>query len=283
MTRSQELASRLVPGVSARRFTKRSVHRALLVRGRVLARAGRLPEPANLFAASSPKAGSQWAKALLDHPVVRARTRLVTLPQLDYQVWRPGRAFPLGTFVPGLYLSWEEYQRIPKPASARTFYVFRDPREVVVSAYYSATETHPRMPGETDERDRLRALPLDEALLYTIELMAGRLREMATWVEADDPAVACFRLEEINAAPEAQVPAILRHCGVTLTRVELETLLADTSRSSLQRRDLARRRPGSESHYRVRRTGFRELFDERHHRALDAVSPGLVGRLGYAP
>ena len=64
---------------------------------------------------------------------------------------------------------------------------------------------------------------------------------------------------------------------------ELEQVLRDTSREALQRQDLARRAPGADSHYRVQRQSFRELFRPEHYEALEEVVPGLVERLGYLP
>jgi hypothetical protein len=66
-----------------------------------------------------------------------------------------------------------------------------------------------------------------------------------------------------------------------LSDPELTQVLAETSREALQRKDLATRKPGSESHYRVRRQGFRELFGPEHYAAVEDVVPGLVTQLGY--
>src|SRR5690606_38184695 len=76
-----------------RNTVKYGVHGFARARGRVIDRAGRVPPIANIYTASSPKAGSQFMKALFDHPVVRSHTGLLTLPQLDYQQ-DPERGFP---------------------------------------------------------------------------------------------------------------------------------------------------------------------------------------------
>jgi hypothetical protein len=58
-------------------------------------------------------------------------------------------------------------------------------------------------------------------------------------------------------------------------------VLGETSREALQRKDLQFRRPGTESHYRVKRQTFRELFGPEHYAAVEQVVPGLVDKLGY--
>jgi hypothetical protein len=278
---AREWATRAVQWPPARNAIKHGVHAYAGVRGRRLERAGRLPAIVNIYAASSPKAGSQWMKALFDHPLVRGKSNLLTLPQLDYQQ-RLDRALPLATFVPGLYMSCPEYRRIPKPHEHRVVYMFRDPRELCVSGYYSAIGTHRWTNREVERfRAELREMPLDEALLALIRDGAPRLREVTTWVDVEDPNVAKFRLEDVSASPRDQVPRILDHCGVTLPAAELDTVLNDISRESLQTKDLAQRGEGSESHYRVNRKSFRELFTPEHHRAIEEIAPGLVERLGY--
>jgi hypothetical protein len=264
----------------ARVALKYGAHGGAHARGRLLQAGRRLPAVANVFAASCPKSGSQWIKALLHHPVVRRHTGLFTLPQLDYQKRRP-RPFPLGTFVPGLYLSYEEYRRLPKPESHRLVYIFRDPRDIVVSGYFSGLETHREMQGLEQRRERMRQMSVSEGLLFALEYGQGHLRDMATWVDVRDEHVRSWRLEDISAAPATRVPEILAHCGVRLSADELATVLADTSREALQRKDLQFRKPGAESHYRVKRQTFRELFGPEHYAAVERVVPGLVEKLGY--
>ena len=58
-------------------------------------------------------------------------------------------------------------------------------------------------------------------------------------------------------------------------------MLHDVSREALQARDLAQRDAGSESHYRVDRRSFRDVFTPEHHAALAQIVPGLAPRLGY--
>jgi hypothetical protein len=278
----REWATRVVQWNPARTAVKRGVHAYAAARGRRLQLTGRTPEIGNIFTASSPKAGSQWMKALFDHPVVRSHTGLFTLPQLDYQE-TPDKVFPAGTFVPGIYCSYEEYLQMPKPRSRRVVYMFRDPRDLVVSGYYSAVKTHRKVHRADVEavRDQIRALPFDEGLLLLIKDAAPRLREIESWVDVDDEDVATFRLEDVSANPREWVVQMLKHCGVTLSPAELETVLQDVSRESLQSRDLAQRKDDSESHYRVDRKTFRDVFRPEHYEALEEIVPGLAQRLGY--
>jgi hypothetical protein len=280
-TRARDAVITSVNWAPARNGIKHGAHAAARARGRYLAARGALPDVANVYAASCPKAGSQWIKALFDHPVVRSHTGLFTLPQLDY--WqRPLKAFPAGTFVPGLYLSYPAYSSIPKPHPYRTVYVFRDPRDIVVSGYFASFGAHPDMLGLAERREAMRSMSVEEGLLHSLRESAHHFRDMATWVDVPaDENLTIWRLEDISADPEGSVPKILAHCGVQLSDAELGQVLRETSRDELQRQDLARREPGADSHYRVERKSFRDLFRTEHYQALEDIVPGLVERLGY--
>jgi len=281
-TQLRTWATRTVSWGPARIQIKKRAHTYARARGAMLERGGRLPEIANIYAASSPKAGSQWMRALLDHPIVREHTGLFAIPQLDYRE-NPERGLPLGTFVPGLYVSYETYKRIPHRHQHRCVYMFRDPRDLVVSGYYSAVSSHQNtyVPAVEKQREEIRAMSQSDGLLYLIEVSADRLRDMATWVDVVDPNVAIFRLEEVSANARENVVRMLTHCGVDLSPAELESVLNDVSRDSLQKKDLANREAGAESHYRVNRTTYRDLFGPEHHAAIEKLMPGVIEKLGY--
>lgn len=273
--------TRRLTGTRTRAAVKRAAIRYAWYRGERLRKSGQLPEIPNIYAAMSPKGGSQWAKALLDHPIVRSHTGLFTLPQMVSGVPEDGRGFPLATSVAGVYTSYEDFVGMPKPDNYRLFYIFRDPRELVVSSYFSAMKTHMKMTPDLEAlRDELRGLSRDEGLLMAAELMTPRLQEMASWIGVDDPRIKMFRLDEIEADPQKTVQ-ILEHCGLALSESEMETVLNETNRGALQQRDLAHRSDKSESHYRRDRSTYRDLFTPEHYAAINAAAPQLAQRLGY--
>lgn len=280
----REWAAQVIQWNAARNAIKYGVVGFTHVRGRWYERTGKLPEIANIVTACLPKAGSQWMKALMDHPVVRAHSGLFTLPELDFRSYVDGRRpFPAGTFVPGFGWSYEDYLQIPKPLPQRVVYMFRDPRDMVVSGYYSAVKTHRKLNSSEleDYREKLRKMPFDDALLDIIASSRPLLRSAASWVEAEDESVAKFHLEEVARDPRPQVTRMLAHCGVELSENELDTVLREVSRDSLQARDLARRKDG-ESHYRVDQKTSRDVFKPEHHQALESEAPGLLAMMGYS-
>ncbi len=282
MSAVREWATNTLQWAPARNGTKYAVHALARARGISLERRGAVPDPGSIFAAGPQKAGSQWLKALFDHPLVRAHTGLMTLPQLDYQLSPPRRGFPAGTFVPGVYLSYPQFEALAQPHPVKVVYLSRDPRNMVVSGYWSAVKTHRRghLPEVEVLRDRLRTMSYEDGVLAIIESAQQIFRDMDTWVDVDDPRVARFRLEDVAQDQRSQVVAMLAHAGVTLSEEDLAQVLKDVDRGALQSKDLARRKDG-ESHYRVNQSGHEEVFSAVHHEAMNRVAPGLIERLGY--
>jgi hypothetical protein len=50
--------------------------------------------------------------------------------------------FPPRSIVTHLYVTYDTYLSIPKPEKYKTFFVMRDPRDLVVSWYFSAKYSH---------------------------------------------------------------------------------------------------------------------------------------------
>lgn len=251
------------------------------LRGAALAAGIGSPRPVrNIYAASPPKAGSQWMKALLDHPIVRQHSGLFTLPQTAY-VRQRRRGFPAGTFVPGVYLGYDQFSEIPQHGDYRVIYMFRDPLDLVVSGYFSATRTHRPMKGWEQVKEEMVRMPREEGVTYFIEQFEPRLREMASWVDLADDAVRTFRLEDVSAQPADSIRTILDHCAISLSDAELNSVVQDVSRGSLQQADLSHRKEGSESHYRVDRQTWSDVLTPDQVSAVEAIVPGLRKRLGY--
>lgn len=266
-----------------RNTVKRAVHVAARGRGAVIERRGDIPSPANIYAAGPQKAGSQWIKALFDHPLVREATGLFTLPQFDYQHNPPRRGFPVGTFIPGYYCSYEEFLAVPRKHDRKAIYLSRDPRTMVVSGYWSAVGSHPPLPSRELEqiRDELRRMPMDDALLRIIGMNKEFFETMDSWIGVDDPDVARFRLEDVATDDAGQVKAMFDHCDIHLSSSAFEQVLRETSRAALQAKDLAHRKPDTEGHYRSQPSDYREVFTAAHHAAFEQAAPGLIRRLGY--
>jgi hypothetical protein len=86
----------------------------------------------------------------------------------------------------------------------RGVHVVRDPRDVLVSAYFSHLKTHGTedWPDLIEHRQRLRALSKSDGLLAEMEFSAPFFEDMATW-DYDQPNVLELQMEQVTARPVA--------------------------------------------------------------------------------
>ena len=109
-------------------------------------------EVRNIYHCCVHKTGSQWIRKVFADPAVYRATGLRTYaygPRLDdgdgaaptRDLVRP--AVPRRRIVSPLYMPYDGFAALPKPEPWRAFFVMRDPRDVVVSWYFSSISSHP--------------------------------------------------------------------------------------------------------------------------------------------
>lgn len=87
------------------------------------------------------------------------------------------------TLVTPLYLTYQDFETIPKTGDYRAFFVIRDPRDLVVSQYFSKLYSHKRS-GEIDQvRQELGAINQEDGLARMIDHLAenGYWDRVRTW------------------------------------------------------------------------------------------------------
>jgi hypothetical protein len=91
----------------------------------------------------------------------------------------------------------------------RGFHVVRDPRDVLVSAYFSHKKTHSTAawPELEAHRDRLRSLSKRDGLLAELEFSAPFFEDMAGW-DYEQENVLELKMEAVTASPVASFLAI---------------------------------------------------------------------------
>ena len=236
----------------------------------------------NIYHCPIRKAASQWIQALfMDALVYRYSGLLPYVPR--YYTWRHPQPIPPGRAALSLYLSYKRFETLPKPENHRVFFVLRDPRDIVVSSYFSNRNSHTPMGDVLEVRKVLLEKPMKEGLLYVIGHLAKKrtfsgLRSWAT--AADSETTRLFRYEDLTG--ERQLDAVgdlMRHCGIVLPPAELQGLLA---RYSFARMKSDREVAAPTSHYRKGKPGdWQNYFDDDVHEAFEAAAGNLVDLLGY--
>lgn len=236
----------------------------------------------NLYLATVQKTGSQWMKAVFADRRIRAYTHLQAYPQRRYEWGEFVKRFPKQTFIPGLYISYDLYQEIEKPARYRTIYVLRDPRDITVSWYWSMLESHKLMGKVGSYRANLDKLDLEAGLHYAIDALTLKYAQMRTWaINRLDPKVLFVRLEEIEEEPVETLQRIFTFCGLSIPTSLTLRLASDYSKTNMRSRDLRFRSADSVSHYRSKRSKHQEMFTDSHREHFAGTAGNLIELLGY--
>jgi len=95
-----------------------------------------------------------------------------------------------------------DYKYVKQLRNYRGFHVVRDPRDIIVSAYFSHKHSHAThaWPELIAYREKLQAADQDEGLHMEIEFRKEQFEEMMSWPE-QDPNVLEFKMEDLTQNP----------------------------------------------------------------------------------
>ena len=249
----------------------------------------------NIFHCTTQKAGSHWISRILSDKRVYTYSSLIPF---NYEARLPGRLdprrlteriirypFPKKTLATPLYIDYKGYKGIPKPEKSRAIFVLRDPRDVVVSEYFSLRYSHGLIGDIPKIRRQLNALSEVEGLLYVLEFLHsyGTFTCQCSWREEGniDPEVLIVRFEDLMTDYGMPIwKAVFEHFDIQIPKPMLSQLLRDYSFESL-----SGRRRGVEdkfSHYRKGVHGdWKNYFSEQLTDRFKQLTGDLVVRLGY--
>ncbi|MEU7904987.1 sulfotransferase domain-containing protein [Actinoplanes sp. NPDC049118] len=236
----------------------------------------------NIYHCTMRKTASQWIKALFNDPAVYRYSGLLPYDPRPYR-WHPPLAFPPGRAVVSLFVSHQGFMSIPKPDRYQAFFVLRDPRDMVVSSYFSYRSSHTPMGDVPQVRRAIQDSSPKDGLLHVIGHLSrkGTFRSLRAWATAPSAeAVRFFRYEDLTGEHQAdELDRLLRHCGILLPPADLAAL---QSRYSFARMRGGRGSATTVSHYRKGEPGdWRNHFDDDVYAAFTAAAGDLVELLGY--
>jgi len=174
---------------------------------------------------------------------------------------------------------------IPKPACYKTIFVMRDPRDVVVSWYYSSKFSHPTIgPIERIRQDLQRRSQAD-GLLFTIDHLAdfGLFEAQRSWSDAPaiDANVLLLRYEDL-VGPDglASIERLLLHCDIRIPANEVEPLMRAHTFEKLSGR--VRGNEDTHAHYRKGIAGdWRNHFNDAIQARFTQTTGDLIERWRY--
>lgn len=249
----------------------------------------------NLYHCCTQKTASQWFRRIFSSDLFFRSTGLLMVPYRGIDDGAGGvglnraritEAFPKHTMVTHLYVDHPTYAAIPKPGSHKSFFVMRDPRDIVVSWYFHAlSPTTAQLGPIPDMRRRLVGESFDEGMRYVIDTVIGfgTVDAQMSWLRATpDPAVAIFRYEDLAADNRAFLARLFAHLDIGMPDGDFDRLV---DRFAFHRLS-GGRTAGEEdpqSHYRKGVPGdWRNYFDADLERYFRAAAGDALDILGYA-
>lgn len=109
-----------------------------------------------------------------------------------------------------------DYKHLAGVRSLAGFHVVRDPRDIIVSAYFSHLKTHPTdaWPELVEYRRLLQSVSKHDGIMLEIDFRREQFREMRTWVGCSDDRLLEVRMEDLTAQPYQVVIDLTRHLGL---------------------------------------------------------------------
>lgn len=284
-------------GLSVTKVRRKLKYMAMQSRAKLVRPAYRSPI-GNVYHCTVHKSGSQWIRNMMqDWRVYRYSglrayhyeteqmpdgidTRKLTertLPDL----------MPPSTIISPIYTNYVQYSRYPKREQYRGFFVMRDPRDVIVSWYFSARFSHvPMGPDIPEARKVLADAPIGEGLKYVIDYFEdfGLFAAQRSWLSGDlSPYDRVFKYEDLNGPNGLEhFRELFAHCDIRLPDRVLADLVSDHSFEKLSG-GRAKGQENKKDHLRKGVAGdWKNHFDEDSLAHFHAVAGDLVEVLGYA-
>ncbi len=173
---------------------------------------------------------------------------------------------------------------IVQALEVRGFHVMRDPRDIVVSGYFSHRNSHPLdgWPALTVHRDRLRSISKIDGLLVEMDFLRPIFEMMRQWEPL--PLVREVRFEELIRNPVETFDAIFTHLQIVPMRIDEAALREIVDCQSFARMS-GGRTPGEENaghHFRKGVPGdWRNHFTPAHIEYFKERYNPLLLKLGY--
>jgi len=228
---------------------------------------------------TKPKCGSQWVRNVLTDrriaPGLGIR-EVVDMSKIE------GEQFPEvegATFYgPCFGTTRRQWQRFRRPAD-RGFFVFRDPRDMVVSWLHSILFSH--VPDEHVEpvRDELLRITAEERLLRGFRWVAEMQPSVSTFFEEPDPGIFLTSYERL-AGDETGFLELLRFLGWKGEETSARSVIEEFSFEKQ-----AGRKKGKEDQFSHLRKGtpgdWRNYFSCADGKAFEDAAPGFLTATCY--
>jgi hypothetical protein len=249
----------------------------------------------NVYHCTTWRTASQWLRAIFADKRIYESSGFIPFA---YEATLPGGVdprpfpqkyirsrFPMRTIATPLYVAYEPYRDMPKPTQSSAIFVLRDPRDLVVSEYFSTRYSHALIGDVPKLRAELQALSERDGMLRMLRYLEemGVFAAQRSWIDgaAHDATVLLVRYEDLTATDNHAVwTSVLHHFDIQMP----DSALADLLREHSFEAQTGRKRGTTDLNAHLRKGihgDWKNYFDAELVSQFKNVTGDLLLRLGY--
>jgi hypothetical protein len=232
------------------------------------------------------KTGSQWVRLVLTDPRIYIYSGLRPIAyDRTMALWQqspppiPGRSL-----IANLSIEFRQFQSLLGGRTWSAIYVLRDPRDILVSWYFSNRYSHPPNPIVMARRAALQGLSDRDGLLATLEYFheIGDLLEHWTTAAEQDARILILRFEDLIGQQSLETwQRALHHLDIGVPLATLHSLLALYSLKNLRGRASGGSTNLAEKYRSGRPGDWERYFDDQVLTTFNDRYRSLTERMGY--
>ena len=241
------------------------------------------------------KCGTQWFKAII--------TDVSALLKIKYVSHHNASQFDkdLPKFVEGNQMDFysfinAQWKFIKDLKNHKGFHVIRDPRDIVVSGYYSHLYSHSTQAWTqlVEIRDKLQTSSKEDGLMSEIERSTNLINHISSW-DYSNPNIMELKMEEFMGNPYERLIDVFKFLDLVYDKESPQNLknndrlpigkfmaAAYYNRFSAKAKGRTEGQEDQKSHYRKGVAGdWKNHFTENHKKAFKDIAGQVLIELGY--
>lgn len=249
----------------------------------------------NIYHCCLQKTASQWVKNILTDKLVSEKTHYqVMVPEKDYITDKRflaelDNAFPSNTIISPLYVTYEQFARLPKPKNYRAIWVMRDIRDVIVSQFFSITYSHKVInESHMKTREKLQKMAVEDSFQYFLDNVYkiddsdfSFYHALRSWNQCADDNVMLCKYEDLTGEQQTvHWRGVFDFLGLPIEDKVLSKLLDHYSFQKITGR--AQGEENVNAHLRKGRPGdWKNYFSEQHKHIIKKHAGDILIAAGY--